>query len=116
MKEIVSKPQLYAVFFHEMRVVAREHGYNLCVHGSLARDFDLVAIPWVDEPSDELALVKALDEALTGASLDSRDAYGFSVLGGGRHAYIINLNRSRVSGSADPQWYIDLSITPNGAK
>lgn len=114
MKEIVSKPQLYAVFFHEMRVVAREHGYNLCVHGSLARDFDLVAIPWVDEPSSEIDLVKALDKILTGSCLDSREAYGFSVLGGGRSAYVINLNRA--GRKNDPQWYVDLSITPNGAK
>lgn len=29
-----------------MRVVARDAGYAITVHGSLARDIDLVAIPW----------------------------------------------------------------------
>lgn len=31
-----------------MRRVARDAGYALTVHGSLARDIDLVAIPWVE--------------------------------------------------------------------
>lgn len=37
--------------------VAREHGYALTVHGSLARDFDFVAIPWTEDacPAEELA-------------------------------------------------------------
>lgn len=40
-----------------MRLVARERGYAITVHGSLKRDIDLVAVPWrehnVDQP-DEL--------------------------------------------------------------
>lgn len=32
-----------------LQQVARELGYNLCVHGSLARDIDLVAVPWSDD-------------------------------------------------------------------
>ena len=43
--------------------VAREHGYALTVHGSMARDFDFVAIPWTEEatPAEELvaAIIKA---------------------------------------------------------
>lgn len=37
--------------------VARAHGYALTVHGSLARDFDFVAIPWTEDarPAEELA-------------------------------------------------------------
>lgn len=27
----------------------REHGYALAIHGSLARDFDLIACPWHDK-------------------------------------------------------------------
>jgi hypothetical protein len=29
-----------------LRATAREHGYALAVHGSLARDIDLIAVPW----------------------------------------------------------------------
>ena len=37
--------------------VAKDRGYALTVHGSLARDFDFVAIPWTEEacPAEELA-------------------------------------------------------------
>ena len=33
--------------------------YALCIHGSLARDMDLVAIPWTDSAQDPEAVVKA---------------------------------------------------------
>lgn len=28
-----------------------DNGYALAVHGSLARDLDLIAIPWIENPS-----------------------------------------------------------------
>lgn len=38
---------LYAAIYPELAKLFREHGYALSIHGSLQRDFDLVAIPWV---------------------------------------------------------------------
>lgn len=43
-----------------LRAVARAHGYALAVHGSLARDIDVVAIPWTAEAVEAEALVAAL--------------------------------------------------------
>lgn len=43
-----------------LRVVARSHGYALAVHGSLARDIDVVAVPWTAEAVEAEALVAAL--------------------------------------------------------
>lgn len=40
----------------------REHGYALTVHGSLARDFDLICVPWTEEPSESRAVVTAITE------------------------------------------------------
>lgn len=40
--------------------VAREHGYALAPHGTLARDFDLIAVPWTDEACDAPTLVNAI--------------------------------------------------------
>ena len=31
---------------------ARHMGYAIAVHGSMARDLDLIAVPWVDRPAD----------------------------------------------------------------
>lgn len=41
--------QLYLEYLiGPLRDIAREHGYALSVHGSVARDIDIVAIPWVE--------------------------------------------------------------------
>jgi hypothetical protein len=47
-----------------MRVVSRECGYALAVHGSMIRDVDVVAIPWTEEACSAEALVKRLWELL----------------------------------------------------
>lgn len=44
--------------YPELAVVFRQHGYALAVHGSLRRDFDLVAVPWVEKPSPPEVVVK----------------------------------------------------------
>lgn len=68
-------PLLAARFEYErlitpLRAVARKHGYALAVHGSLARDIDLIAVPWrPHDVSDATALVEAIRaeaEDLTG--------------------------------------------------
>lgn len=42
---------------------ANKHGYALAVHGSLTRDFDLIAVPWVkgaDTPESLYAAIVAV--------------------------------------------------------
>ena len=34
-----------------LQTIARKHGYALAIHGTLARDADLICVPWVAEPS-----------------------------------------------------------------
>lgn len=46
---------IHCVLYPELAEIARENGYAMAVHGSMARDFDLVCIPWVasaTEPQD----------------------------------------------------------------
>lgn len=50
-------PVYAAALYPGLAVIARRHGYALAVHGSLQRDFDLIAIPWVDECSDPQKVV-----------------------------------------------------------
>ena len=50
-------PVYAAALYPELAVVFREHGYALAAHGSLRRDFDLVAIPWIEQPSPPEAVV-----------------------------------------------------------
>ena len=51
----------YACMYAELAEIARGHGYALAVHGSMARDFDLIAIPWTDvAASPEVVLESVL--------------------------------------------------------
>lgn len=51
---------VYCCIYPEIAEIARSHGYALAIHGTLARDFDLICVPWVDLPSDPEAVVSAL--------------------------------------------------------
>ena len=96
-KELKPKPQVYAFFFAALQEVAKELGYNLLIHGSMNRDMDLVAVPWIDDPADELTLIKALHKCLTGETYEYQEQYLYSRLPGGRNSYAFNLNRGRIS-------------------
>lgn len=42
---------IYCALYPQIAEIARKHGYAACVHGSLARDMDVVCVPWVEKPS-----------------------------------------------------------------
>lgn len=119
-KPIHVKPGLYTIFYEALKVIAKQHGYNLLINGSMNRDMDLVAVPWIDEPKPELEMVQAFDMHLRGRINANELGYSFSVLPGGRHSYIINLNRGDKDNEwfryNDAQYYLDISITPIGKK
>lgn len=46
-----------------LRDVARNHGYALAIHGSLNRDFDLIAAPWTEDAVSERELIAAFCKA-----------------------------------------------------
>jgi hypothetical protein len=125
-----AKPSLYAYYFEALKDIAKDHGYNLVVHGSMARDLDLIAIPWIDEPKEDLEMIKALAECLGGDVMlkhidGQKNAYASS-LKGGRINYVIDLNRGGYKRdengdiaepyefTPDPEYYIDISVTPLG--
>lgn len=115
-KPVKAKPHFYACLLLPMQELAKELGYNLIAHGSFNRDFDLVAIPWVDNPEPESKLVQSLDEFIRGYHYEDASVklgYNFSVLPGGRHSYVININRGgKYNGYTDEQYYLDISFTP----
>lgn len=111
-KPMAVRPRLYAIYFQRLMEIAREMGYNLLISGSMNRDLDLVAVPWIDYPKSELELIQAFDEYLSGTKMTDPEYYMYKILPGGRTTYVINLNRSRDKDGIDPQYYIDISITP----
>jgi hypothetical protein len=100
----------YAVTYAEIRLVAKAHGYSLALHGSLQKDLDVIAVPWVENPSDEETLVKAICEAAGGMVLIDRPVADKPH---GRRAWTIHLGGC--SGTVSPTeraTYIDLSVMP----
>ena len=115
-KPIKAKPHFYAVCLQPLQEIAKSMGYNLLVHGSMNRDMDLIAVPWIDNPHPEKELIKAFDMYLRGVCYDDgceERGYMYSVLPGGRKSYVINLNRGgNWNNYTDEQYYLDISITP----
>lgn len=57
----------YESIMPAIRKVARECGYAIGLHGSMRRDLDLIAVPWIDEPAGSPeALAVAIQKAATG--------------------------------------------------
>lgn len=97
-KPIHVKPAMYALFYEDLKIIAKDNGYNLVLHGSMNRDLDLIAIPWVDNPTDQFHLVKLFDEYFRGDSYKSKEYYLHSILPGYRSSYVISLNRGDRNG------------------
>ena len=88
---------------------ARELGYNLIVHGSLARDIDVVAVPWVPEavPAEEFvaelaATIRAQDILI---EPDDHRVEGPKEKPHGRRAWSLFVHGT----------YFDLSVMPRSA-
>lgn len=94
------------------RNVAREYGYALAVHGSLARDIDLVAVPWTEQARDPDALLSDLKGAAIGvfgrARLDPKDEW--TDMPHGRRAKSIHVY------CEGHFFYFDISVMPRVPK
>lgn len=90
------------VLLPALREVARSCGYAIAVHGSLARDIDLVAIPWRDmEMSPEHLvgdLVRVVEAVFGSANVTAPEPKPH-----GRKAWSIHFCGAH---------YIDLSVMP----
>lgn len=120
--DIKTKKQLrkrYASYIPALQEIAMKHGYALAVHGSMARDLDLVAVPWVKKALAPETLVMALEYSLL-ETTHSREFWKKDAASTtpqklhGRKAYIIlwaHLN-TNFENPTHRHAYIDLSIMP----
>ncbi len=60
------KPAFYACCLETLRKAAKDCGYALAVHGSLANDLDLIAVQWSGFYLAPNSLVRQLLKTLTG--------------------------------------------------
>ncbi len=88
MKPANRAPMYAACVYPDLAEITRKHGYALAVHGSLARDFDLIAIPWIETPSSHSEVIAAITQEFAVTLIEEtpkrkgcRDVYTLSWMG-----------------------------------
>lgn len=103
----------YLGLFVPLCEIARAHGYALAPHGTMARDFDLIAVPWTEDATDARTLVDAIAKHV-GTALglmvhgDGSPLSEPSRRPHGRLAWAIPLHVQDASGST----MLDVSVMP----
>jgi hypothetical protein len=96
-------PAMYVAYFGILQELANHHGYALCVHGSVIRDFDLIAVPFDVEVRPHEDLLLAIRKAI---GLEESSNKIFDIVGHephGRTCYTIECGGDG---------YFDISFTP----
>ena len=85
--------------------IAWRHGYALALHGSMARDLDLIAIPWTDDADDPEKMIDAFHKfIMSKANIDIKGKYHATKKPHGRMAYSMSIGYDG--------HYLDISIMP----
>lgn len=116
MKPTHVKPSFYSYCFEELKDIAKTYGYNLVLHGSLNRDLDLIAIPWVDVIGSVDKMIDEFAQYLGAERIVMTDKQK-NCFPHGRMSYILNLRRSvpifsNIQWEDDKQYYLDISVMP----
>lgn len=113
------EPSRAVVFCHilpRLLNVARRHGYALGVHGSMATDMDLIAVPWIENASSEETLIEAIRIEVDGFISSKYNDIDLSMRGlenpclkpHGRRAWSIYFHETEVGWGP----YLDISVMP----
>lgn len=86
-RTIEEMQEFYLSRLPSIRTAARKHGYAIGIHGSMRRDFDLMAMQWVEGASDKDTLAHAIAVAACGITQDG--AYVWEKKPNGRSAVSI---------------------------
>jgi hypothetical protein len=89
----------YMCLYPGLAEIARANGYALAVHGSLARDMDLIAVPWVESPATPEQVISTIEAT-----------YGIERIGGltaAPHGRLV-----QTIGIKFGECFIDLSFMP----
>ena len=93
---------VYTVLYIGMKKIAEKHGYALTLHGSMNRDLDVLAIPWVEDADKPEILLEALRQKYDMRAEFDEPKYGIATeKPHGRVAHTLMLNGP---------YYIDLGI------
>lgn len=57
---------IYAQLLPRIREAAKRRGYAIAIHGSMYRDLDLLAVPWIDGADSAEELIEDINTAVGG--------------------------------------------------
>lgn len=57
---------IYAQLLPKIREAAKPLGYAIAIHGTMTRDFDLLAVPWVEDAAEPMDLVNMIADEVGG--------------------------------------------------
>ena len=95
----------YARAYTKIRCIAWSHGYAACLHGSFSRDLDVILVPWTEQVTDPLPIVRSIADVCDLRILDINPGEKPH----GRKAWTLMF-----PGMGDPRW-VDLSVMPASA-
>jgi hypothetical protein len=95
-----------------IRYVAKVCGYALGLHGSCRRDFDLIAVPWIENPSSIDFLAHQIALAACGITRDSSYDWESKPLGRFATSIPICWTEFPVHQNTPGLGHIDLSVMP----
>lgn len=100
-------PPVFALLYPVVCDIARPLGYAVALHGSCARDLDLIAVPWTEVASEPAELITAICRGVRARTADADDvdvfAEGPTLQPHGRLSWAIPL---RIGA------YLDVSVIP----
>ena len=79
-------PVYAAAVYPDLAKIFQKHGYALAVHGSVARDFDLIAIPWAEKVSEVDTVFDTIEEEFA-ISVNRKD---YAERNHGRRAWLLH--------------------------
>lgn len=94
----------YMMAYTKLDRIAWRHGYALALHGSMARDLDLVAIPWTEDADAPEKLIAAFVRFVAGKASVKVAASKPYAKPHGRVAYTLPIGFDG--------HYLDISIMP----
>ena len=97
--------KFYISILPKIREVAKKSGYAVGVHGSMERDLDLIAVPWIDKRVLPATLARRISNAIVGKEYWK----GFNSLQQWKNK---PNQRKAISIMIGANAYIDLSIVP----
>lgn len=62
------KAVFYAAIWGDLRNAAMDNGWALALHGSLASDMDIMAMPWTENACSDHDMIQALKDCFTDAN------------------------------------------------